>query len=138
MFGKILILNIRKYMFVGFNYAMQVNVTVGETVVLVCSLITDDSSVQWIRMDLKVIYSNGDLVNPNLLNQTRYDVIGNQEIGEFNFQIKQVMKYDEGIHDTNIEGKAVSEVISLNVYGMFEIKYCSQTLMYGSLQMSYV
>lgn len=131
---------LKNILFAGCNDAMQVNVTVGETVVLVCSSIPEDSSVQWVRMDLQVIYSNGDLVNPDLLNQTRYDVIGNQENGEFNFQIKHVMKYDEGVYrcDTRIEGKAVSKVVYLNVYGMFRMQYCNKSIIHDSLRISYV
>ncbi|XP_063406321.1 uncharacterized protein LOC134690275 [Mytilus trossulus] len=89
----------------------------GQTVLLICPFRKQTDPIQWERH--AVTYSEDEHINPKLDDaiRTRLNVEGNHLHGQFNLQIRNVRKQDEGKYTclTKVNGTGVEETVYLYV-----------------------
>lgn len=108
----------------GDNFDRKViHAYIGETTTLKCPLLSQNlSDVQWIHLDSKTVYSIGMDINPkidNMTGRTKFKIVGNHDIGEYNLKIIEIEREDKGVYrcDSEINGKPESRFIHFVVDG---------------------
>ncbi|CAG2255081.1 unnamed protein product [Mytilus edulis] len=96
-----------------------IQVPIGATITLMCPLLSQlQSDVQWNHIDFKTVISDGFDINPKIFNKseyTKFEIVGNHSIGEYNLKIRKVEIHDRGVYrcDSEIDGKPESRFIHL-------------------------
>ncbi|CAC5386758.1 unnamed protein product [Mytilus coruscus] len=99
-----------------------IHVSIGETITLKCPLLSHlPSDVQWNHIDSQTVISDGFNINPKISNKTEYTkfkIVGNTGIGEYNLKISNIEIDDKGIYrcDSEINGKPESSFFNLIVH----------------------